>query len=161
MPAQETFFDQTVGNLHVEVVKTYDQRYAHEAFGCMDEAAQTYLWNSLGIDESYSPAGSEEVLWEELLDSAREDGNLLSFFVVNEAEGGSDKSLYVSPDWPSAEAFAKRRMESNAIAIETFECPSNECGAVFSYRRISCGHSVPPDFCPECGRPMKPTEDAG
>ena len=161
MHQQEIFFEQTTGDRRVEILKTYDQKYAREAFGSMDEAAQTYLWNSLGIDESYSPAGSEDVLWDELLDAAREDGNLLSFFVVNEAEGGSPKSLYVSPDWPSAEAFAKRRIENNAIAVETFECPNIECGAVFSYRRISCGHSVPPDFCPECGRPMKPTENAG
>ena len=45
-----------------------------------------------------------------MLDSAREDGNLLSFFVVSEAQNGISKHLYVSPDWPSAEAFAKKRV---------------------------------------------------
>jgi len=80
---------------------------------------------------------------------------------VNEAKGGDSKSLYVSPDWPSAEAFAMRRMESNAIEIETFECPNIECGAVFSYKRVSCGHSVPPDFCPICGGPMSGPGQAG
>ena len=83
----------------------------------MDEAAQKYLWNSLGINENYDaadvpsiddPAG-EDFLWEELMDAAREDGNLLSFFVVNEAKGSSSESLYISPDWPSAETFAKDR----------------------------------------------------
>jgi hypothetical protein len=49
-------------------------------------------------------------LWEELLEAAREDGSLLSFFVVNEATGSRSESLYVSPDWPSAEAFARSRI---------------------------------------------------
>jgi len=78
----------------------------------MDEAAQTHLWNSLEINETYSPAGSEDLLWSELLDAAREDGSQLSFFVVNEEKGGGAKSLYVSPDWPSAEAFARKRLGS-------------------------------------------------
>jgi len=84
----------------------------------MDAMAQTYLWNSLGISENYTAADlpaeddaeREDFLWEELLEAAREDGNLLSFFVVNQTEDGSSGSLYVSPDWPSAEAFAKRRI---------------------------------------------------
>jgi hypothetical protein len=86
----------------------------------MDEAAQKYLWSSLGINESYDAvdlpprhdAAGEDFLWEELLDAAREDGNLLSFFVVNE-ENGISTNLYVSPDWPSAEAFAKDRLASS------------------------------------------------
>jgi hypothetical protein len=45
-----------------------------------------------------------------LLEAAREDGNLLSFFVLNEANGNVSESVYVSPDWPSAEAFAKKRI---------------------------------------------------
>jgi len=40
------------------------------------------------------------------------------------------------------------------IGIWTFECPDIECGAVFSYRRISCGRFVLPDFCPTCGGSM-------
>ena len=110
MPQQEVFFEQGIEDLRVKVIKTYDQNFAREAFACMDEAAQTYLWNSLGIDETYSPAGSEDLLWDELLDAARDDGNQLSFFVVNEAKGFRSESLYVAPDWPSAEAFAKRRL---------------------------------------------------
>ena len=47
----------------------------------------------------------------------------------------------------------------NTIAnTERFECPDIECGAVFSYRRISCGHFIPPNFCPMCGAPMDATE---
>ena len=118
MPQQETFFEQTKGDRRVEVLKTYDRSYARDAFGKMDEGAQTYLWSSLGIDEAYDPTDipprhdpdSEDFLWEELLEAAREEGNVLSFFVVNEAKGGSLTSLYVSPDWPSAEAFARSRL---------------------------------------------------
>ena len=120
MPQQEVFFDQMTGERRIEVLKTYDRSYAREAFGTMDEAAQRYLWNSLGIDDNYDPAETpprhepdgEDFLWEELLEAAREDGSLLSFFVVKEATGSMSKSLYVSPDWPSAEAFAKNRIAS-------------------------------------------------
>jgi hypothetical protein len=102
MPQQQVFFEQKSGDRRIEVLKVYDRSYAREAFGNMDEAAQKYLWNSLGINENYDaadlppihdPAG-EDFLWEELLDAAREDGNLLSFFVVNEAKGGTSQSLY-------------------------------------------------------------------
>lgn len=118
MPSQEMFFEQQLGDRRIEVFKTYDQAYAREAFGNMNEAAQGHLWASLGIEEAYDPTdvplannpASEDFLWEELLEAAREDGNRLSFFVVNEAKGGSAESLYVSPDWPSAEAFAKNRL---------------------------------------------------
>lgn len=46
-----------------------------------------------------------------------------------------------------------------AIEVGTFECPDIECGAVFSYRRVSCGHFVLPDFCPTCGGFMETTEE--
>jgi hypothetical protein len=118
MPQQEIFFEQKTADGAVQVLKTYDRNYAREAFGKMDETAQSFLWSSLGIDEAYDPTDlpsrtrpeSEDFLWEELLDAAREDGNLLSFFVVNEAKGTFSESLYVAPDWPSAEAFAKRHI---------------------------------------------------
>jgi hypothetical protein len=118
MPQQEMFFEQVAGDRRVEVLKTYDRSYAREAFGDMDDAAQAFLWNTLGINEasdatdvpSREDAGSEDFLWEELLEAAREDGNSLSFFVVSEANGPRSRSLYVSPDWPSAEAFAKSRL---------------------------------------------------
>jgi hypothetical protein len=122
MPKQETVFEQKTTDKRIEVLKVYDRNYARQAFESMDEAAQKYLWSSLGINESYNAAdlppmddpASEDFLWEELLDAAREDGNLLSFFVVNEGIGSISTSLYVSPDWPSAEAFAKGRLELGA-----------------------------------------------
>jgi hypothetical protein len=120
MPQQEVFFEQSAGERLIKVLKTYDQNYAREAFDNMDEAAHMQLWNSLELDTAYDPAEipaipepeSEDFLWDELLEAAREDGNLLSFFVVNEAKSGHSESLYVSPDWPSAEAFAKNRIIS-------------------------------------------------
>lgn len=102
----------------IEVLKVHDRTYARESFKNMDEVALKFLWNSLGVNENYDAAdvpstdhpARGDFLWEELVDAAREDGNLLSFFVVNEQNGSVSTSLYVSPDWPSAEAFAKNRL---------------------------------------------------
>ncbi len=123
MPQQEILFEEKTGDGRIEILKVYDRVYAREAFGNMDETAQKFLWNSLGINETYDVAdvppiddpASEDFLWEELLDAAREDGNLLSFFVVNEAKGSTSISLYVSPDWPSAETFAKGRLGGGPV----------------------------------------------
>lgn len=123
MPRQETFFDESKGGLRIEVLKSYDQSYAREAFRNMDTDAQQILWNVLKPEETYDPAGlpslndpndvtgeAEAFLWDELLEQSREDGNLLSFFIVNEIAGSRSESLYVSPDWPSAESFARGRL---------------------------------------------------
>jgi hypothetical protein len=40
----------------------------------------------------------EAFLWVELLEQAREDGPLLSFFIVNEMMGRLNENLFVSPD---------------------------------------------------------------
>jgi hypothetical protein len=40
----------------------------------------------------------------------RQDPNLYSFFVVTETRAGKAEDLYIAPDWPSAEAFAKNRI---------------------------------------------------
>lgn len=42
-------------------------------------------------------------------------------------------------------------IEPPEIGPQIFECPDIECGAVFSYRRVSCGHFAQPEFCPTCG----------
>lgn len=120
MPSQETFFEQQLGDRRIEVLKTYDQNYAREAFQSMDDEAMQRLWTSLKPEEIYDPAGlpalsdpdgeGEAFLWDELLEQAREDGPLLSFFIVNELVNRRSESLFVSPDWPSAEAFAKSRL---------------------------------------------------
>jgi hypothetical protein len=124
MPKQEIFFEEQSGDRRIEVLKSYDQSYAREAFKNMDEEAQQRLWESLKPEEIYDPGGlpsltdpngdGEAFLWDELLEAAREDGNLLSFFIVNETIGRRTESLYVSPDWPTAESFAKNRLVAAA-----------------------------------------------
>ena len=115
MPQQELFFEQKIGDRNIEILKTYDAACAREAFGDMDEAARAFLWKSLRIDGAYEKAdipsmqsaGGEDFLWEELLEDSREDGNVLSFFLVSESKGTVSRSLYVAPEWPSAEAYAQ------------------------------------------------------
>src|SRR4051794_14828305 len=92
MPAQETFLDQRIGDKRIEVIKIYDTRQAREAFDEMDEASHAFLWNALDIAASYEESELPEMniaeradfLWEELLQESREDGNVLSFFVIFE-----------------------------------------------------------------------------
>ena len=123
MPKQELFFEQEKGNCRVEVLKSYDQGYAHEVFKNMDEGALQRLWDALKPEETYEVGDlprlnnpddvtgeAESFLWDELLEQAREEGSVLSFFVVNEITGKHSEGLYVSPDWPSAEVFAKDRV---------------------------------------------------
>ena len=122
MPKQEIFFEQAVAGTRIEVLKSYDQAYAHEAFRDMDAEALQRLWKVLKPEDIYEAAGlpslddpageGESFLWDELLDQAREDGRLSSFFIVNKTVGGHSESLYVSPDWPSAEEFAKQQAAS-------------------------------------------------
>lgn len=122
MPRQESFLRENVNGVAIEVLKTYDRSYAHEVFGLMSGEAEKALAEALKIEENYEKAdipesgGSdyEDFLWETLCDSAREDvrqdPSLYSFFVVSESKAGLTEDLYVSPDWPSAEGFAKRRL---------------------------------------------------
>jgi hypothetical protein len=115
MPKQEMFFTQQAGDLQVEVLKTYDQKFAREVFDSMDLEAQKRLWADLAIADKHEPEDmprlddqdGEESLWDELVDAAKEDWNSVSFFVVMSATGKTSKGVYVSPDWPSAEAVAK------------------------------------------------------
>ena len=63
MPKQETFFEQQVGERRIEVLKSYDQSYAHEAFKNMDEQALRSLWEALKPEEIYTPENdSNEIL---------------------------------------------------------------------------------------------------
>ena len=84
MPKQETFFEQENGKRRIEVLKSYDQAYAREAFQNMNHAALQRLWVSLKPEEIYDPAGlpalgspnvtdgeAEAFLWDELLEQAR------------------------------------------------------------------------------------------
>lgn len=111
MPQQETFFDKEQNGHSVQVSKSYDARYAKEAFRAMDDSALDFLGRSFDLPSKYEPAGLPQpfdpeyadFLWDELEEEAREDWKTFSYFVVL-----SDKSpLFVSPDWPTAEAFAQ------------------------------------------------------
>ena len=124
MPREELFFEERTGNRRVEVLKTYDRSYAREVFDQIDTEARKALAAALELEKNYEPAdipdpdGTEydDFLWDELLEAAREDvrsdPNLYSFFVVSEAKAARSQDLYISPDWPSAEAFAKRLITS-------------------------------------------------
>jgi hypothetical protein len=114
MPVQEIFLEQLAGDDRVQVLKTYDQTLAKEAFDLMDPPALAFLGKSLGIKESYEPndipndaSDFGDFLWVELLDSSREEGQIRSFFVVRRSSPRGESLLYVSGDWPSAEAFAR------------------------------------------------------
>jgi hypothetical protein len=123
MPRQETFFSEAANDVLVEVTKTYDRSYAREVFGSIDEEATSALATALDIKGNYEPndipdpdgTNYEDFLWHELCEAAREDvrqdPNLYSFFVVSETQAGKTEDLYVSPDWPSAELFAKERLK--------------------------------------------------
>ena len=119
MPKQETFFELSAGNRRVEVIKTYDCSYALEVFQNMGKDAIRALAAALEISSNYDPADIpdpngleyEDFLWNELreagIEDVRLDPNLRSFFVVSQNANGKNEDLYVSADWPSAEAFAK------------------------------------------------------
>ena len=119
MPSQEIFFEQRVGNKRVEVLKTYDRAYAREVFDSIDSEARQALAAALELEKNYEPtdiprpdsSDYDDFLWDELVEAAREDvrndPNLYSFFVVSETRLAQSQELYVSPDWPSAESFAK------------------------------------------------------
>lgn len=114
MPQQEIFFGQEVEHGRIEVLKTYDRAFAQEAFEHMDEAALRFLHKSLNLSVEYESAEKVELhnqefldlLWEEIEDGAREDWNKFSYFVVVKTMETVSSPVYVSSDWPSAEAFA-------------------------------------------------------
>ncbi len=119
MPQQEVFFEQRAGDRLIAVLKTYDRSYAREVFGKVDDAAMKTLAVALEIEKNYEPDDIpapdgeeyEDFLWEELSEASVEDvrqsPRLCSFFVVTENSAGKAKEIYISADWPSAEAFAK------------------------------------------------------
>ena len=123
MPRQETFHHEVANDVLVGVLKTYDQSYAREVFSSIGEEAKGALVAALDINGNYEPndiprpggTDFDDFLWQALFEAAREDvrqdANLYSFFVVSETEAGKTKDLYISPDWPSAEAFAKARLK--------------------------------------------------
>jgi hypothetical protein len=116
MPRETSFLEQTIGNTKVEVLKSYDGAFAREAFDQMDEEALRFLAETLDLDASERHLSRPDdpdyadSIWEEMNDGAREDWNSFSYFIVAEESAGKTSPLFVSADWPSAEAFAKRRI---------------------------------------------------
>lgn len=112
MPSQELYLEKKVGSDVFQVLKTYDTAFAKEAFAEMDEAAIEHLSKSLSISEEIapedmptSPSDLADLIWEEMYDSASEHGQTKSYFVVRRSSESNDDFLYVSGDWPSAEAY--------------------------------------------------------
>jgi hypothetical protein len=119
MPIQETYLEQQSGLNHFQVIKSYDVAFAKEAFLGMDEDALEHLSTSLRLEENFepedipaSPAESPDFLWEAMYDSATEEGHTRSFFIVRHSTPATDSFLYVSGDWPSAEAYVKRALSN-------------------------------------------------
>jgi hypothetical protein len=93
----------------------------------MDDEALKQLWTVLEVEKTYDAAdlpslgqpdgAGEDFLWDELLESAREYGQEVSFFIVNETRDRRSESVWVSPDWPSAESFAKKRLADGVAAV--------------------------------------------
>jgi len=114
MRKEENFLEQQLGDKRISVLKTYDTIFARESFDQMTPDALGTLAATLDLsgrfDSQDIPAANDdafpEFLWEVIKDDAREDWNSFSYFVVTERLRDRTTALYVSPDWPSAEAFA-------------------------------------------------------
>jgi len=112
MPSQELYLEKKAGSDVFQVLKTYDTAFARETFAGMDDAAIEHLSKSLSISEEFPPDEMQtsqddlaDLIWEEMYDSAREQGQTRSYFVVRRSSLSGEKFLYVSGDWPSAEAY--------------------------------------------------------
>ena len=125
MPRQETFLREAANGIEVEVLKTYDKSYAQEVFRGMSTEALEALAATLNLEGKYevtdipAPDATDyaDFIWDDICEGAIEDvrqsPTLSSFFVVVETNAGKAEELYVSPDWPSAEVFARNRIEDN------------------------------------------------
>jgi hypothetical protein len=125
MPRQETFLREAANGVEVEVLKTYDKSYAQEVFRGMSAEALEALAATLNLEGKYevtdipAPDATDyaDFIWDDICEGAIEDvrqsPTLSSFFVVVETNAGKAEELYVSPDWPSAEVFARNRIEDN------------------------------------------------
>ncbi len=115
MPRQETFLTVKNGDETVEVLKTYDEAYAKEAFRNMDDGALAHLAASLKPESIYDAKdipkpgddGYEDFIWDVMADDAREDWKTFSYFVVTKSNGRKTEELFVSGDWPTAEEYVK------------------------------------------------------
>jgi hypothetical protein len=108
MPQQSVIFDERTDAKRVRVLKVYDAAYARSCFDEMNEDALAFLGKSLDLASEYDlPESHLALQWEDVEGEAREDGNLFSFFVVLEESASVSHPVFVSPDWPTAEEFAR------------------------------------------------------
>lgn len=115
MPSQETFLTLKSRDETVEVLKTYDEVYARDVFRNMDDEALAHLAASLKLESLYEESGIprpaedgyEDFIWDVMVDNAREDGSTCSYFIVTKSNGRKTEELFVSEDWPTAEAYVK------------------------------------------------------
>ena len=122
MPKQEIFLRESIGPVTVEVIKTYDPAYARDIFNAMKRGAKASLLEALEVNKNYPPEdipssegpGFDDFLWDELSESALEDvreyPRKYSFFIVSVSKNGNAEELFLSPDWPSAEVFARAQL---------------------------------------------------
>ncbi len=115
----EVFLTTKVGDRTLRVIKSYGKREAQTAFDEMDTSARAFLQKSLKIEDLYEdlptdPFELDDILWEEMLEGGAEDprlgpGSQMSFFIVRSFEKGKKpQDLFVSPDWPTAEAYVQQ-----------------------------------------------------
>ena len=127
MPRQEIFLTVRNGDETVEVLKTYDEAFAREAFRNMDDEALAHLAASLKPESIYEPNdipkpeddGYEDFIWDVMVDDAREDWKTFSYFVVTKSNGRKTEELFVAGDWPTAEAYVKLIGLSEATASQS------------------------------------------
>ena len=112
MPLPETFLDRSINDGHVRVIKTYDKGLALQAFQSMGDSARAFLLASLKANgqlpedaDLATGADLEDLIWAQVEEEARESWNSFSYFLVVTNREGAEEYVYVSPDWPSAEAF--------------------------------------------------------
>ena len=115
MPRQETFLSVKNGDETIEVLKTFDQHFAKEAFRNMDDSALAHLASSLNLESPNEPSGipkptndgNEDIIWDVIVDEARDDWNSFSYFIVTKSRRSETQELIVSGDWPTAKAYVK------------------------------------------------------
>jgi hypothetical protein len=116
MPRQETFLTAKNGDETIEVLKTYDQAFAREAFRNMDDDALAHLAASLNLESTFELSGIpnptedgyEDFIWDVMVDEAREEWNLFSYSIVAKSVGHRKEDLFVSGDWPTGKAYVKK-----------------------------------------------------
>jgi hypothetical protein len=126
MPSQETFLTVKNEDETVEVLKTYDERFAREAFRNMDDDALAHLAASLRPESIYEESDIpkpgdhdyQDFIWNVMVDDGREDWKTSSYFVVTRSDGRKTEELFVSGDWPTAEAYVKMMGLSETVTSQ-------------------------------------------